>query len=134
MRAARRWTAPMKAPSPPPTIPRRIRASALSRPRPSIGMLCPLFLSNAQHAPVGREVRAAGREVVEGALRHLDDVVADEDGAFARALLGVLDAAFPLQHRPALEAVLRELGKDAAEINLAVAERAEAACPVDPGL
>src|SRR5262245_54695733 len=124
----------MKAPSPPPTIPRRIRASALSRPRPSIGMLCPLFLSNAQHAPVGREVRTAGGEVVERALRDLDDVIADEDRTFARTLLGILDAAFPLQHRPALEAVLRELGEDAAEVDLAVAQRAEASRAVDPGL
>ena len=36
-----------------------------------------------------------------------DDVVGDERGALARAVLGVLQAALPFQHRPAVVAVLR---------------------------
>jgi hypothetical protein len=46
----------------------------------------------------------------------------------------VLQAAFPFQHRPAVIVVLRELGEDAGEIDLPVAERAEAAGAVDPAL
>ena len=46
----------------------------------------------------------------------------DEIGPFAGAVLGVLQAAFPFDHRPAVKAVLRELGEDAAEIDLPVAE------------
>ena len=79
-------------------------------------------------------VGAAGREIVEGACRHLDDVRLDERRALGGTLLAVLDAALPFQHRPAVETVLRQLGEDAAEIDLAVAERAEPAGAVHPGL
>ena len=58
----------------------------------------------------------------------------DEGRAFGGAVLGVLQRAFPFQHRPAVVAVLCELGEDAAEIDLAVAQRTEAAGPVDPAL
>ena len=34
-----------------------------------------------------------------------DDVVADDPGTFTRAVLLVLEAALPLQHRPAVEVV-----------------------------
>src|SRR5690606_40324001 len=54
--------------------------------------------------------------------------------ALARAVLRVLQAALPLQHRPAPEVVLRELREDRLEIDLPVAERAEAAGTVDPVL
>ena len=49
--------------------------------------------------------RRAG-EIVEGLLGDADDVIADEGRAFARAVLGMLQAAFPFQHRPAVVAVL----------------------------
>src|SRR5208283_5791214 len=75
--------------------------------------------------------RDAG-EIVERLLRHADDVMLDELGALARAVLRVLEAAFPFEHRPGRIAVLRHLGEDAREIDLPVAERAEAARPVDP--
>ena len=77
--------------------------------------------------------RAAG-EIVERLFRHADDVVLDERRAFGRAVLGMLQAALPFEHRPAVVVVLRQLGEDAAEIDLPVAERAEAAGPVDPAL
>ena len=46
----------------------------------------------------------------------------------------MLEAALPLQHGPAAVVVLRELGEDAAEVDLAVAQRAEAAGAFDPVL
>ena len=59
-------------------------------------------------------------------------MVADEARAFARAVLGVFERAFPLQHRPAGIVVLGELGEDGPEVDLAVAERAEAARTLGP--
>ena len=84
-------------------------------------------LLQSKHAAVGGAVGAAVGEVVEGLLGHADDVGVDEGRAFARAVLGVLQAAFPFQYRPAGEVVLRELREDRLEVDLAIAERAEAA-------
>src|SRR5208337_4425388 len=56
----------------------------------------------------------------------------DELGALARAVLRVLQAAFPFEDGPRRIAVLRHFGKNAAEVDLAVAERAEAPRPLDP--
>src|SRR6185369_6313516 len=98
-------------------------------------VLFPFWLrANAEHAPVGLQIRATRGEIVERLLGHADDVVADEDCALARPFLRILDAAFPLEHGPTLETVLGELGEDRAEIHLPIAERTEADCPVDPGL
>ena len=77
-------------------------------------------------------VDLAAGEIVERLVGDADDVMLDEFGAFARAVLGVLQAAFPLQHRPGRIAVLRQLGEDAGEVDLAVAERTEAAGPLNP--
>src|SRR6478752_7873731 len=74
-RAAMRCTAPMKAPSPPPTMPRRTRW---------FGRIASV---QAEHAPVRLIVRARGGEVIERLFRHLDHMVADERGTFACALL-----------------------------------------------
>ncbi len=82
---------------------------------------------------VGRLVGAAG-EIVEGLFRDADDVCLDEVGAFARTVLRMLQRAFPLEHGPAVEVVGRHLGEDRAEIDLAVAERTEAAGALDPAL
>src|SRR5882724_6545436 len=89
---------------------------------------------DAEHAPVGGLVGAGAGEIVEGLLGDADDVVGDEPGAFARTILRVLETAFPLQHRPAGEVVLGELREDRSEVDLAVAERAEAAGAIRPGL
>src|SRR3954470_17249861 len=132
-RAAMRWTAPMKAPRPPPTMPRRSLRRSPPPDLPSIVMAV-LPGSQAQHFTVGGIVGTGLGEVVEGALGDFDDVRRDEVGSLGGSLLGVLHAALPLQHRPAVEAVLRQLGEDAVEIDLTVAERAEPAGPVDPGL
>ena len=100
------------------TLPSRGRESALNSHH------------GAQHLLVG----GAAGEIVECLFRHPDDVVLDEGRAFGRAVLGMLQAAFPFQHRPGIIAVLGELGEDAAEIDLPVAERAEAAGAVGPAL
>ena len=52
-----------------------------------------------------------GGEIVERLLGHADDVLPDELGAFARAVLGVLQRAFPFEHRPAVIVVLGELAR-----------------------
>src|SRR5690606_26147901 len=86
------------------------------------------------NAVVGRLVGAGAGEVVEGVLRDADDVVLDELGTLARTIFRMLQRAFPLEHGPAVKVVGGELGEDGAEINLAVAERAEATGAVHPAL
>src|SRR5690606_34569463 len=77
----------------------------------------------------------AGRgEVVELPVRRADHVRADERRPFPRAVLGMLQAALPLEHRPAFVTVLRELAEDRLEVDLAVAGRAKAPRAVYPGL
>src|SRR5208283_1313356 len=78
-------------------------------------------------------VDCAAGEIVERLVGDPDDVMLDELGALARAVLGVLQTAFPLEHRPGRIAASRELGEDAVEVDLPVAERAEAAGALDPG-
>src|SRR5215217_6122052 len=81
-----------------------------------------------------RLVAGAAGKIVEGSLGDADDVIADEGGAFARAVLRVLQTAFPLQHRPAVESDGSQPREDRLEVNLSVAERAKAAGAIDPGL
>jgi hypothetical protein len=81
-----------------------------------------------------RLVAGAAGEVVEGSPGDADDVVADKGSAFARAVLGVFQTAFPLQHRPAVESDGGEPREDRLEVNLSVAERAKAAGAIDPRL
>jgi hypothetical protein len=87
---------------------------------------------DAEQLEVGRAVGAGSGEVVEHAVRHLDDVVGDELGALARRDLRMLEAAFPLVDRPAGEIIGRKLREDRLEINLAVAERSVAAGTLEP--
>src|SRR6266480_5256505 len=134
MRAHSRCTAPMNAPRPPPTMPsrsgREVRASDVAstmvRPPPPSG--------DAEHAAVGSHVGAGAGEVVERLLGDADDVVGDELRSFAGAVFGMLETAFPLQHRPAGIIVLGELGEDRLEVHLAVAQRAEPSGAQRPGL
>src|SRR6184192_58001 len=124
MRAHRRCTAPMKAPRPPPTMPSRsggdVRASDVAST-----MLGSPPSGDAEHAPIGGHVGAGTGEIVERLFRDPDDMIGDELRPFARAILGVLETAFPLQHRPAGIIVLGELGEDRLEVHLAVAQRTE---------
>src|ERR1700722_4369433 len=92
------------------------------------------LLSQTEHLAVRTIVGACAGKIVEGALSNADDVVLDELRAFARAILGVLERAFPLQHRPAVETIGRKLGEDPAEIHLSVAQRAEPPRPIHPAL
>src|SRR5215469_901613 len=97
-----RCTAPINAPWPPPTMPRRTRFIALVHP---------------EHAAVRCVISAGRSEVVKCFRSHLDDVVTDERSTLTRTLLRRFDRALPLQHRPAGKAVLRQLGEDATEIH-----------------
>src|SRR5947209_16153972 len=106
----------MNAPSPPPTMPNRMRGSAMVQ-----------FLSaQAQHAPGLRVVGRDAGEIVERLVGDADDVFPDEGGAFASPVLGILQAALPFQHRPAVVADTGEPREDPLEVDLAVAERPEA--------
>src|SRR5271166_4471836 len=131
MREAMRWTAPMKAPSPPPTMPSLIFPPVLASLRPSLAMN-PLPSLQSERAPDLLLVDRGAGEIVERLLGHADHVMLDELGALGRAVLGVLEAAFPLQHRPRRVTVLRHLGEDAGKIDLPVAERAETPRALDP--
>src|SRR5271163_649174 len=121
----------MNAPSPPPTIPSLILPPFLASLRPSMAMgLLPSLQS--ERAVDLLLVDRAGGEIVERLVGHADHVLLDELSALARAVLRVLEAAFPFEHRPGRVAVLRQLREDAAEIDLPIAERAETARPLDP--
>src|SRR5438132_4418022 len=109
-----RWTAPMKAPSPPPTIPSRMRGSAMSR----IPVDLSQFSGEAQRPPDLRRVAGTAGEIVKGPVGDADDVVADKGRTFARAVLRVLQTAFPLQHRPAVESDGRQPREDRLEVDL----------------
>ena len=108
MRAARRCTAPIKAPCPPPTMPSRRRRRRLTGRGRARGGWRP-----RRRAPPAKSSNAL--------LGHPDDVRGDELGPLARAVLGVLEAALPLEHRPAAVVVGGELAEDAGEVDLAVA-------------
>ena len=101
-------------------------AEALAASRDAHQIPSAFLLALTSVAPAG--------EVVERVLGDADDVALDERCALGRALLGMLERALPLEHRPAVVVVLGELREDAAEVDVAVAQRAEAARPVDPVL
>src|SRR5216117_1366779 len=119
MRAHSRCTPPMNAPRPPPTMPSRSGWT---------------ISGDAEHPAIRGEVGAGAGEIVERLLGHTDDVVGDELRPFAGAVLRMLDAALPLEHRPAGIVVLRQLREDGLEVHLTVAEGTEAAGAVDPRL
>src|SRR5690348_8250967 len=115
----------MKAPVPPPTMPRRILRDPFS------AILSPL---HPEDLAVRRAVGAGGGEVVEGPLGDADDVARNERRPLGSALLGMLQRAFPFEHGPAVEVVAGKGGEDRREVHLAVAGRAEAPCPLHPRL
>ena len=116
----------MKAPCPPPTIPILSLRFQLSMTLPPSGQ--------AQHSAVCFGIAACSGKIVERDSGRLDEVLADEGRALARALLRALHAALPFEHRPAVEAGLGQQREDAFEVDLAVAQRAEAAGPLVPWL
>src|SRR5437867_5469007 len=119
MRAHSRCTPPMNAPRPPPTMP-SLSGWAMS--------------GDAEHTAIRGEVGAGAGEIVERLVRHPDDVVGDELRPFAGAVLRVLEAALPLEHRPTGIVVLRQLREDGLEVHLTVAEGTEPASAIDPRL
>src|SRR6516162_1021974 len=133
MRAAMRCTAPINAPGPPPTMPRR-RRRCLPCCLDSAGMFTLLPCRKPQHSPVGFLVGTGFCKIVERALGDLNDVPLDKRCALPRALLAALQAAFPFEHCPAIKTILCQFGKDAAEIHLPVAERPEAPRTLHPWL
>src|SRR5262245_36643776 len=58
----------------------------------------------------------------------------DEGSALPRALLGALDAAFPFQDVPAVEACLRQQREHPPEIDLSVAQGTESSGSLRPRL
>src|SRR5213076_141037 len=92
------------------------------------------LLFEAEHFSIGRGVGAGSCEVVESAVRRSDDMPRNEWRAFGCALFAALDAAFPFEHGPTVKTVLRELGKNCFEVDLAIAGRAEPSGAVDLGL
>src|SRR5687767_7222410 len=94
----------------------------------------PRSSSQAKQSLDLRRIRGSAREVVKRFLRHPNDVIANERRTLRGALFGMLQTALPLEHGPAVVAVLRHLREDRLEVDLAVAERAEAPGAVDPGL
>ena len=109
-----------------------------SRMRGSVMSHTPIDLSQhsgeAQRPPDLRRVARAAGEVVKGSVGNTNDMVADKGGAFACAVLRVLQTAFPLKHRPAVESDCCQPREDRLEVDLPVAERAKAAGAIDPGL
>src|SRR5271166_246893 len=126
-----RWTAPMKAPSPPPTMPSLILAPVRASLRPSMVMALLPSLQSERALDLLLVDGGAG-EIVERLLGDADDVLRDELGALAPPVFRVLETALPFQHRPGGIAVLRHLGENAGKIDLPVAERTEAPGPLDP--
>src|SRR5213593_3486955 len=119
MRAHSRCTPPMNAPRPPPTMPSRSGWT---------------ISGDAEHPAIRGLVGAGAGEIVERLFRHTDDVVGDELRPFAGAVLRVLEAALPLEHRPAGIVVLRQLREDRLEVHLTVAQGTEPAGAIDPRL
>src|SRR5947208_9148207 len=134
MRAHSRCTAPMNAPRPPPTMPGRSGRGAPESAVASTMLGSSPPSGHAEHAAVRRHVAAGTGEIVECLFRDADDVVGDELRSFAGAVLGVLETAFPLQHRPAGIIVLGELREDRLEVHLTIAQRTEPSGPLGPRL
>src|SRR5437899_8943443 len=128
-----RCTAPMNAPGPPPTMPSRKRRCLLCF-LGSAGMFAFLSRSKPQHPPIRFFVGAGFCKIVERALRCLNDVPRNKRRAFPRTLLAALQATLPLEYRPPIEAVLRQLGKNSSKIHLPVTERTEPARALYPRL
>ena len=74
-----------------------------------------------QHPAIGGVIGPGIGEIVKRLFGHPDDVGIHKRRAFAGAVFGVFQAAFPFDDGPTVEAVLREFREDAAEIDLSAA-------------
>ena len=73
-------------------------------------------------------------EIIKRPSGNGNNVAADKFAALTRAGIAILQAALPLQHRPAVVVVLGQLAEDALKVDLPVAGRAKASGAVDPRL
>ena len=58
-------------------------------------------LFQAENTAIGLFVYGTASKIIESMFRRVDEHTLDEGGAFTGTLLGVFQAAFPLQHGPA---------------------------------
>src|SRR5215469_13762569 len=107
-RAAMRCTAPINAPGPPPTMPRRKRCEGF-RFGDAMGISRFLSIGEAKHPSVCLSVCSGFGEIVEGAFGRLDNMARNERSALLRALVAALDATLPFENGPSVEVVLSEL-------------------------
>src|SRR6266536_6672673 len=84
-----RCTAPMNAPGPDPTMPKR-RASMLALIGGSTGTHTFLPICETQHSAVRFRIGARFCEIIKRTLCGLDDVMSDERGTLLRALFTTL--------------------------------------------
>src|SRR5690242_9907565 len=91
-----------------------------------------LRLRKPQNPTMGFSIALSTREVVERLARRFDDVARNKGCPFSRPLLGALHAAFPLDHGPALVALLSHQRENSLEVDLAIAQRTEPAGPIRP--
>src|SRR5215471_2162037 len=124
----------MNAPSPPPIMPSRIRGGGRSTFSSAVTPALPGDWLDAKHAPDLRLVGGCSGEIIECPIGNANDVVCDELRAFAGTVFGILQAAFPFQDSPGAVADRCQLGKNAAEVDLAVAKRPEAPSAINPSL
>src|SRR5258708_7326415 len=87
-----------------------------------------------QYTIIGLDILCTPSKIVKGPGRYIDKHITNKCSPFACALYGVLDAAFPLKHSPAGEAVLRQLREDALEVNLTIAYATETPWTIFPVL
>ena len=91
-------------------------------------------LANAKHFTICCLVSAAIGKIIKGAFGDSDNVIGNELCAFARAVLRVFQAAFPLDNRPTIKVIGRHLGKDRRKIDLSITKGPEPSCPIYPRL
>src|SRR6266849_1584763 len=112
----------MNAPSPPPIMPSRIRGGGRSTFSSAATLALPCDWLDAEHAPDPRPLDGRSGEIIERLISDANDVVCDELRAFAGAVFGILQAAFPFQDSPRAVADRCQLGKNAPEVDLTVAK------------
>src|SRR5262249_29045313 len=112
----------------------RARAGALQRSGSRRGAGRIGATIEAQRAKACALVEGAPREAFEVPLGHFADVCSDPTGRFTHPLLAILQTTLPLDHRPGVVAVRRQLAEDTTEVHLAVAHGTKTTGPTHPVL
>jgi len=89
---------------------------------------------NTQYGAIKFFILTGASEIVESFFGDADDMFSDKGGAFAGSVLGVFETTLPFEHSPAFEVILGELTENGFEIDLPVAQGAEASGAVHPAL